>query len=198
MTSGATERDRAKADRYSAILNEAAKLFAERGFSGVSLEDLGGAVGVSGPALYRHFANKQALLGAILVGVSERLLAGGQAVVDADASARDRLDGLIRFHVDFALADADVIRVQDRDLASLSDDDRHRVRRLQRSYVDLWVAVLADLLPDHDAVDLRLRAQACFGLINSTPHSVRALRDAPEDAAVRATLEAMAAAALLA
>ncbi|GAA3624288.1 TetR/AcrR family transcriptional regulator [Microbacterium awajiense] len=198
MTSGATERDRAKADRYSAILHEAAKLFAERGFSGVSLEDLGGAVGVSGPALYRHFANKQALLGAVLVGVSERLLAGGEAVVDADGSARQRLDGLIRFHVDFALADADVIRVQDRDLASLGDDDRHRVRRLQRSYVDLWVAVLGDLLPDHDAMDLRLRAQACFGLINSTPHSVRALRDAPEDAAVRATLEAMAAAALLA
>ena len=67
MTSGVTERDRAKADRQAAILHEAARLFAERGFSGVSLEDLGAAVGVSGPAVYRHFANKQALLGAILV-----------------------------------------------------------------------------------------------------------------------------------
>ena len=40
MTSGATERDRAKADRQAAILHEAARLFAERGFSGVSLEEL--------------------------------------------------------------------------------------------------------------------------------------------------------------
>ena len=72
MTSGVTERDRAKADRHAAILREAARLFAERGFSGVSLEDLGGAAGVSGPAVYRHFAGKQALLGAILVRVSER------------------------------------------------------------------------------------------------------------------------------
>src|SRR6187402_3548371 len=75
MTSGVTERDRAKADRQAAILHEAARLFAERGYSGVSLEDLGAAVGVSGPAVYRHFENKQALLGAILVRVSERLRA---------------------------------------------------------------------------------------------------------------------------
>ena len=42
MTSGVTERDRAKADRQASILHEAARLFAERGFSGVSLEDLRG------------------------------------------------------------------------------------------------------------------------------------------------------------
>ena len=145
MTSGLTERNRAKADRHSALLHEAALLFAERGFSGVSLEELGAAVGVSGPAVYRHFANKQALLGEILVRVSERLLAGGRVVVSTDAEPQHALEELVRFHVDFALSDADVIRVQDRDLASLSDDDRHSVRRLQREYVELWVDVLAKL-----------------------------------------------------
>ncbi len=198
MTSGLTERNRAKADRHSALLHEAALLFAERGFSGVSLEELGAAVGVSGPAVYRHFANKQALLGEILVRVSERLLAGGQEVVATDAEPLDALERLVRFHVDFALADADVIRVQDRDLASLSDDDRHTVRRLQREYVELWVAVLAQLHPDRSDSDLRVRAAACFGLINSTPHSMRGLRGAPVDDAVRGILESMALAALTA
>jgi AcrR family transcriptional regulator len=198
MTSGVTERDRAKADRQSAILREAARLFADRGFSGVSLEELGGAVGVSGPAVYRHFANKQALLGAILVQVSEKLLAGGDAVLTANAGAEDRLRGLVAFHVDFALTDADVIRVQDRDLASLSDQDRHTVRRLQREYVQLWMGVLADLHPDRDEPDLRVRAHACFGLINSTPHSMQTVREAPAQTAVRGILEAMAIAALTA
>ena len=179
MTSGATERDRAKADRQAAILHEAARLFAERGFSGVSLEELGAAVGVSGPAVYRHFANKQALLGAILVRVSERLLGGGRAVIAASESPSDRLDGLIRFHVDFALTDADVIRVQDRDLASLSDEDRQRVRRLQREYVELWLAVLGEIHPDRSDAELRTSAHACFGLINSTPHSLGRARPAP-------------------
>ena len=198
MTSGVTERDRAKADRQAAILHEAARLFAERGFSGVSLEELGAAVGVSGPAVYRHFANKQALLGAILVRVSERLLSGGQQVIAANDSPSDRLDALIRFHVDFALSDADVIRVQDRDLASLSEEDRHRVRRLQREYVELWLAVLAVLHPTRSEPELRVRAHACFGLINSTPHSVRRARSSPSDSTVRGILESMAKSALTA
>lgn len=198
MSGGVTERDRAKADRQAAILHEAARLFAERGFSGVSLEELGAAVGISGPAVYRHFANKQALLGAILVRVSERLLSGGQRVIAANDSPAEHLEALIGFHVDFALSDTDVIRVQDRDLASLTGEDQHRVRRLQREYVDLWVAVLADLHPTRTEADLRVRAHACFGLINSTPHSVRKARAAPADSTVRGILESMASAALTA
>ena len=196
MTSGVTERDRAKADRQAAILHEAARLFAERGYSGVSLEDLGAAVGVSGPAVYRHFENKQALLGAILVRVSERLRAGGRAVVEAGGAPEEQLRAIIAFHVDFALADADVIRVQDRDLASLRDDDRHTVRRLQREYVEQWIGILSRVHPERSESDLRVRAHACFGLINSTPHSSRGLRGAPADSTVRAILESMAFAAL--
>lgn len=198
MARGLTERGRAKADRQTALLKEAARLFAARGFSGVSLEELGAAVGVSGPAVYRHFANKQALLGAILVSVSERLLSGGRAVVESGELPLEQLRALIEFHVAFALADADVIRVQDRDLASLADEDRHAVRRLQREYVELWIGVLAAVHPDRPVNDLRVRAHACFGLINSTPHSVRALRDAPADEDVSQILESMALAALAA
>ena len=198
MTSGLTVRDRAKADRQTALLQEASRLFAERGYSGVSLEELGAAVGVSGPAVYRHFANKQALLGALLVGVSERLLAGGREVARSGAPAAEQLRALVGFHVDFALADADVIRVQDRDLASLTDDDRRTVRRLQREYVELWIGVLSHLHPGRRDDDLRVRAHACFGLINSTPHSVGALRTAPPEDDVRGILESMALAALTA
>jgi AcrR family transcriptional regulator len=191
-----TQRERAKSDRRSALLREASRLFAERGFASVTLEDIGAACGVSGPAVYRHFASKQALLGAILVEVSVRLRDGGVSVVDAAPDAASALDDLIRFHVAFALDDADVIRVQDRDLASLADADRHRVRRLQREYVEVWVGVLRGIHPSRSDADLRVRAHAVFGLINSTPHSVRGLRAAPGEDEVRATLEQLAGAAL--
>ncbi|KRA23555.1 TetR family transcriptional regulator [Microbacterium sp. Root61] len=191
-----TERDKAKADRQSALLHEAARLFADRGFTAVSLEELGAAVGVSGPAVYRHFANKQALLGAILVRVSERLREGGATVIAGTDDPRAQLDALVQFHVDFALRDADVIRVQDRDLASLSDEDRHTVRRLQREYIALWMDVLARLHPARSESDLRVRAHACFGLINSTPHSMRGAGSAPADGTMRGILESMAVSAL--
>ncbi|WP_322409208.1 TetR/AcrR family transcriptional regulator [Microbacterium invictum] len=191
-----TGRDRAKADRHSALLAEAARLFAERGFTGVSLEDLGAAVGVSGPAIYRHFANKQALLGAILIGVSERLRDGGRTVIDRTDDAVSRLSQLVAFHVDFALTDADVIRVQDRDLASLGEEDRRTVRRLQREYVEMWIGVLAAVHPERPEQDLRVRAHACFGLINSTPHSIRTGQGSLDQTDVRAILTEMAEAAL--
>lgn len=191
-----TDRGRAKADRGAALLRESARLFAERGFAGVSLEELGAAVGISGPAVYRHFPSKQALLGAILVRVSEGLLDGGRDVTARDLSPSDRLAALVAFHADFALTDADVIRVQDRDLASLTDADRHEVRRLQREYVEVWIGVLSELHPRVADAELRVRAHACFGLINSTPHSVRGLRAVPGDAAVRGILSRMALAAL--
>jgi AcrR family transcriptional regulator len=186
-----TVRARAKADRREALLDAAASLFAERGFTRVSLEDLGAAVGVSGPALYRHFEGKQAVLGALLVGVSELLSSGGRAVVDSARDDAAALTALIAFHVDFALANADVIRVQDRDLDSLAEPDRHSVRALQRSYVELWVDVLGRLRPTEDRASLRTRAHGAFGLINSTPHSGGA-----ELAQTRAILERMALAAL--
>ncbi|ROS27857.1 TetR/AcrR family transcriptional regulator [Cellulomonas sp. PhB150] len=187
-----TARGRAKAERRDALLSSAGRLFAARGFDGVSIEDLGASVGVSGPAVYRHFASKQAVLAALLVGVSEGLLAGGRAVVDAAADDASALAALVRFHVDFALRDPDVIRVQDRDLAALSPQDRESVRALQRRYVDLWVDVLHRLGPTTERAELRMRAQATFGLLNSTPHSARSVTASR----TRALLEEMALAAL--
>ncbi len=193
MTSPVTARDRAKAERSDAILREAAHLFSERGYNGVSLEDIGAAVGVSGPAVYRHFAGKQALLGAVLVKVSDDLVAGGTAVAQEASDDEDRMRALVRFHVEFALGNADVIRVQDRDVAHLAESDRGEVRRLQRTYIELWIDALAPLVPASPD-ELRLRVQACFGLINSTPHSTRAAARA--HAATAAVLTTMAAAAL--
>lgn len=193
MTTPTTARDRAKAERSDAILHEAARLFAARGYNGVSLEDIGAAVGVSGPAVYRHFAGKQALLGAVLIKVSNDLVDGGIRVAGASAEPEERMRALIRFHVDFALGNADVIRVQDRDVAHLSDEDRAAVRRLQRTYIDVWIAALAPLLTATPE-ELRLRVQACFGLINSTPHSTRATTR--QQTATAAVLAAMADAAL--
>jgi AcrR family transcriptional regulator len=187
-----TPRGRAKADRREALLSAAARLCAENGFARVSLEDLGAAVGISGPAVYRHFDSKQAVLAALLIGVSEDLVAGGLSVVEDAADDDDALRSLIRFHVQFALANPDVIRVQDRDLASLAADDQHTVRMLQREYVELWVAVLGRVHPEADTESLRIRAHATFGLINSTPHSARA-RDLD---ATRGILEQMALAGL--
>jgi AcrR family transcriptional regulator len=193
-----TGRSIAKATRRAALLDAAAQLFADRGYNGVSIEDLGAAAGVSGPAVYRHFTGKPSVLSALLTGVSEDLLEGGRAVAAEASSPEVALRELIRFQVDFALNNADVIRVQDRDLGSLPHDDERTVRSLQRSYVQVWVDELAGYLPDTDRSLLRRKVHAVFGLINSTPHTAHGTGSARELGALRDLLQDMAWAALTA
>lgn len=187
-----TRREQAKADRRNQLVQAGARLIAERGFLGVRLEDLGAAAGVSGPAIYRHFPNKEALLVELLVGISQRLLDGGTAVVEQAAGPSAALAGLIEFHLDFALGEPDLIRIQDRDLENLPAAAKRQVRKAQRQYVELWVDVLRRVDPELDETAARVKAHATFGLINSTPYSARTV----PLAVVRPVLRGMVTAAL--
>lgn len=191
-------RSRQKAERTDLLLQEAARLFARKGFRGVSLEEIASAVGISGPALYRHFSNKQAILTAVLEDVSLRLLDGGRARVAAAATATAALEALVDFHADFALGETDRIRVHNRDLGTLDEEAADVVRRAQRDYVELWVDQLVQIAADGarpaDRELARLQAQAGIGLLNSTPHSVRH----GDPAEVKPVLVRMTLAALLA
>jgi AcrR family transcriptional regulator len=157
--------------RREQILAAAAELFARHGFHGVGIDDIGSAVGISGPALYRHFRSKDAMLGEMLTSISEILLAGGQERARHTGTPMAVLADLVRFQVDFALDNPALITVQERNLGNLTDPDRRRVRALQRRYVEVWVDTLRAAVPDTDEPTARAAAHAVFGLINSTPHS---------------------------
>lgn len=157
--------------RREQILAIAAELFAEKGFHGVSIAELGAACGFSGPALYRHFRSKDAVLAAMLVSISEELLIEGRARVRAAASAEAALLALVDWHATFALDHRALIVVQDRDWSALPAEARETVRDTQRRYVDVWVRQLRTLDEQLSLKQARASVHATFGLINSTPHS---------------------------
>ncbi|MFM9611030.1 TetR family transcriptional regulator [Streptomyces sp. V2] len=162
--------------RRDQILREAARLFAERGFHGVGVDEIGAAVGISGPGLYRHFAGKDAMLAELLVGISGQLLTGARRRLQessAEPPARV-LDSLIEGHIDFALDDRPLITLHDRELDRLRDSDRKLVRQLQRQYVELWVGVVREVYPALLEPAARSAVHSVFGLLNSTPHLGRA------------------------
>jgi len=156
--------------RRDEILEIAVGLFARHGYHGVSMDDIGSAAGVTGPALYHHFAGKEAMLAAALIPVSDGLLTGGrERVAEHPADLRATLESLIDFHVDFALANPAVIALHLHELDRLPEEPRRQIRRLQRLYVEEWVAVLTGLRPEFTAAEARVLAHAAFGLMNSTP-----------------------------
>jgi len=181
-------------NRRAEILGAAAVLFAARGFHGVSIEDIGSAVGISGPALYRHFSGKDALLREMLLDISERLHEQGARLATAPPTAEAALDSLLGGHIEFALGNPELIRVHERELDNVPEPARRAIRRLQRLYVEEWVTVLSELHPSCEPARLRAATHAVFGLLNSTPRSAGELP--PE--AMAAVLHEMARAAFAA
>jgi AcrR family transcriptional regulator len=161
--------------RREEILGAAADLFARHGFHGVSIADIGAAVGMSGPALYRHFPSKEAVLSEMLLRISQQLLDEGSRRAVAAPDAPAALQALIRWHIEFALSQPALITVQFRELGNVPQPAQRQIRRLQRLYVEEWVTVLSELVPGAPQATLRTATHAAFGLLNSTPHSASEL-----------------------
>jgi AcrR family transcriptional regulator len=178
-------------ERADHIVSEAARLFAERGFGATSIDDIGSSAGISGPAIYHHFAGKQAVLAAMLIDISERLLEGGRRCVAESTGGADALQRLVDAQVSFAVREPDLIVVHGRDLHHLDPAQAQRVKLLQRQYIDVWVAALAPSHPQVGRNQLSAAVRATIGLINSTPHLGRVDR-----ASLAPMLSTMAIAAL--
>ncbi len=151
------------------LLESSASLFAAKGYHGVSIEELGANIGLTGPAIYRHFPTKSALLAEMLITVSRALLDGANLVLAERLSAKGTLIELINHHTAFALANPDLIRVQEQDFSNLDEAHAQQVRRLQRRYVEIWVEQILIARKGVSTDAARTMAHAVFGMLNSTP-----------------------------
>lgn len=154
--------------RREMILTEAAKLFFERGFSGTGIDEIGAAVGVTGPAFYRHFSSKQDLL----VALVERAVSRLQDVVDrageaAGGDPEEALRYLAEYSADACVEDGPLTAIYAQEARNLEPDARNRLNRLHRRMRDAWVQTLAQLRPDLTSAELLLAVHAVSALQTS-------------------------------
>lgn len=160
-------RRRRPPGRKQLILDAAAELMAERGFHDVGMAEIGAAAGVSGSAIYRHFEGKAAVLVAMFDRVIDDLAREAEAVATSDARPADALRALIGTQIRFVQGDRKLLQVYHNENANLPEDDRLRLRRKQRLYVEEWVHVLAVLRPELSDAHLRTLVHAAIGAIQS-------------------------------
>ena len=154
-------------DRRVRILRSATELLAERGFHGVSMADIGGAAGIVGSGVYRHFDSKSAVLVALLDEVMDRLLQTASEAMDSGRDERQVLADLVLGQVHFAVDDRPLLQLYQREVHNLPDADRRRLRRLQRHYVEDWVHVLIELRPELTDGVARASVHAAIGAVQS-------------------------------
>jgi AcrR family transcriptional regulator len=146
----ATSRRLTGAQRRSQLLSVAAALFAERGFSSTTMDDVAEAAGVTKPLLYQHFDSKKALYLELVDEIAQRILAAiAKATRKAEGPRSQVEDGLSAY---FRLVVADPASFQllyDRDHGG--DEELGRaVRRVERALVDAVDPLIdAGLDPEH-------------------------------------------------
>ena len=184
-------RDPARKQR---ILDAAADLMARYGFSSVSMEDIGGAVGITASAIYRHYDSKIAVLTAMFDRVIDQLLSEGQRFAGhPDADPLDALRQLVDGQIAFVVDDRDIAQVYYREIANLPEADRRRLRRKQRLYLEDWVHLLTELRPGLDDSVARTIVHCAIGAIQSTlQHSAGLPEDRLRDLLRRSALAVLA------
>ncbi|MCU1663861.1 MAG: regulatory protein TetR [Pseudonocardia sp.] len=162
------QRRRRDPARRGRILVAAAELAARRGFHNIGMAEIGAEAGIVGSGVYRHFASKDAILVALLDQVMERLRLGAAEIIGCGADDNATLSALVSDHIRVAIQDRSVLAVYHREIHNLPEDDRRRLRRLQRHYIEEWVHVLAPLRRDLADGELRLAVHAAIGAVQST------------------------------
>lgn len=165
--------------RRESLLAAATRLFAQRGYDNVGIEDIGAAVGIAGPSIYHHFDSKVDLLReAIRTGAAA--LTGAAEVAAANASGPGpALHALLRTYVDFSLAHNHLLDLMIIESSHLPGPDLDWLRRVQRDFVADLVRRCRDLDPAAEYGPVRVRVQAALNVTNDiarTPH-LRGLAD---------------------
>lgn len=153
--------------RRDLVLNAAIELFRSRGFHGVGIDDIGAGAGITGPGIYRHFANKHALLVAIFDRVLDELSAGAGRILSKSPDDLDALRSLVEFHATFVLTDRSIISVYHQEQRNLPEPDRRRIRRRQRAYLHQWVTLLTNLRPAMSEAEALALVHAAIGVLTS-------------------------------
>jgi len=167
-TEGSTsQRQTRDPDRKEKILSAAADLVARRGFHAVSMSDIGVEVGISGAAIYRHFDSKSALLVALFDRAIDDLLADERQSLQQFPSLVAALQHLIHRQVDFVVHDREFARVYHSQVDHLPEEDRIRLRRKQRLYLEEWVHLVRELHDGMDDAGARTLVHAAIGAIQS-------------------------------
>ena len=152
--------------RRESILTEATKLFATNGFAGVSTEDIGASVGISGPSVYNHFPTKSDILLAAMLRGDEWLRLDMNRAFAQASDPRDCLTRLLHSYCTFVLDNPHLLQVLVSESNHLPEPARHRVRAAQHTYIDDWVNLLRQIHPSWDAIPARIRVQAVQTMMN--------------------------------
>jgi AcrR family transcriptional regulator len=156
-------------DRTDRILAAAAQLFRERGYHAIGIDEIGEAVGITGPAVYRHFDSKEALLLTAAERAADRVSKALRDAVAEVESPDDELAALVRAGVSATIDDRDLAAVYVRESRHLESPSA--MREIQHANAEMHVKALLRRRPELTRRQAGFILQAIVGLASSVLYS---------------------------
>lgn len=167
-----TVNERDDGNRRQELLNAAARLFRDKGFSATSTRDIAGAVGMHSGSPFYHFKSKDALLLAVMQAGMHAAIARQALALQADGievmSPLVRIRRLIRAHFETLLGPGnDFVPVMLYEYRSLNPRQRTVLAQLQLDYEAAWMPVLQALHANgHLNAPIKLSRLLILGALN--------------------------------
>ena len=153
------------------LLAAAVRLFAERTYASVSMEDVARAVGLAPSSLYNHFPTKSDLLLTALNQANGYLQITLDDVLVRSADPGGALLVLIERYAAFAARNPRLVNVLVTGTRNLPVDEGAKLRLEQRQYVGEWVHLYLAARPEVDAEEARVIVQAVLMTMNDLARS---------------------------
>ncbi len=166
-TDDAPHETSAGTSRRDVLLKVAADLFLRNSYDGVTVDMICTAAGISGPGLYNHFQNKQALLVAVVESPLAALHQFARETAEAEPDPRAALEILVDFHIRSVLTSAPTTLVFMKNEHALPEKDRRRIRREMNLYAEEWISIVGALRPELSEPEVRLLTHTVFSMLNS-------------------------------
>jgi AcrR family transcriptional regulator len=154
-------------ERRATILAVAKVLFSDKGYHGVSVDEIARRLGVSPAILYRHFPSKEALYEEVLNAIACKRESYVEAVVNSDGSFADVLRKITRIYIESVSKDPDYLRMELQSALEGSDATRQFFENRWRPFTDLIEFSLQEVAVENGlpGVNGRVAAMAFQGMI---------------------------------
>ncbi|MEV6827157.1 TetR/AcrR family transcriptional regulator [Amycolatopsis sp. NPDC051102] len=161
------ERSSRPRDRKAQLAAVAAELFRARGFPGVGIKDIADAAGVTGPALYRHFADKQAILAYVVLNGFEDLEAATADALSDSVPPADQLKDLLGRLATQAVERREIAALWRWEGRHLPKEDQREIARRSMLALTTWSKALQVQRPELPAEDAELLCWAALSVFGS-------------------------------
>lgn len=121
-------------DRKTEIINCAARLFKEKGYSAVTMRDIAQAMNIKAASLYNHIKSKQEILVLIVIDIAEEFTSVMNDIVSSDITTIQKIEKVIHLHIDITLRNPEALACLNNDWMHLTDEELAYFIKMREEY----------------------------------------------------------------